>query len=390
MTTRIKRIAINFGGGYVPGLNAVITGVVLAASKLGWEVLGIRDGFEGLLFPDRYPDGGVMTLTPAIVANLTGATGCILGTAAQSDPFHVRTINAENIVEEVDRSDDLLEVIQKEKIDAVISVVGSRALSILWKLSRKGLKTVCVPKSVENDVAATMLSFGFNSALSFVADMLERCRQAAQSARRIAVVEVLGEHAGWLALQAGMAVCADAVLIPEIPYDLRKVAPKLREKAKAGQTFGLVVVAEGAKPLAGADVRPKTSDSKMKAALSPGATGEEGLHVIERSGRVAAEVALEIQRLTDQETSPLVLGQLAKGGTPTVVDRQLGLGYGAGAVRALNNDQSGVMVVFQPPDLKFVPMNEAINKVRVVPADSEFIKLALAMGTSLGAEEEKP
>ncbi len=263
MTTQIKRIAINFGGGYVPGLNAVITGTVLGASELGWEVVGIRDGFDGLLFPGRYPYGGLVKLTPAIKENLIGVTGCILGTAAQSDPFHVRTVNAENMVEEVDRSDELLGMIKKEKIDAVISVVGARALSILWKLSRKGLTTVCVPKSVENDVAATMLSFGFNSALSFVSDMLERCRQAAQSARRIGVVEVLGEHSGWLALQAGMAVCADAVLIPEIPYDLRKVAAKLREKGKAGQTFGLVVVAEGAKPSAGVDAHPKASDPKM-------------------------------------------------------------------------------------------------------------------------------
>src|SRR5512136_3265424 len=255
MQTPLKRIAVNFGGGYVPGLNAVITGVVLAASELGWDTVGIRDGYDGLLFPDRYSDGGLVTLTPAIVENLTGATGCILGTAAQSDPFHVRTINAENMVEEVDRSDELLEKIRKEKIDAVVSVVGSRALSILWKLSRKGLKTVCVPKSVENDVAATMLSFGFNSALSFVAEMLERCRQAAQAARRIGVVEVLGGHSGWLALQGGMAVCADAVLIPEIPYDLRKVAAKLREKGEEGRTFGLVVVAEGAKPLARVDAR---------------------------------------------------------------------------------------------------------------------------------------
>ncbi|MFZ5570261.1 MAG: 6-phosphofructokinase [Thermodesulfobacteriota bacterium] len=390
MQTAAKRIAVNFGGGYVPGLNAVIAGVVLAASELGWEVLGIRDGFEGLLFPDRYPDGGVMRLSPAILENIAGAAGCILGTGAQSDPFHVRAVNAENMVEEKDRSDELLEIIRKEKIDAIVSVVGSRALSILWKLSRKGLQTVSVPKSVENDVAATILSFGFNSALSFTADMLERFRQAARSARRIGVVEVLGEHSGWLALQAGMAVCADAVLIPEIPYDLRKVSEKLRKKAKAGQNFGLVVVAEGAKPLTGTDATPRTSDSKMKASLSPGASGAEGAHVIEGSGRIAVEVALELQRLTDQETYPLVLGQLARGGTPTVVDRQLGLGYGAGAVRALKAGQSGVMVVFQPPDLKFVPMTEAINKIRVVPADSEFVKLARSLGISLGAEEVKP
>jgi 6-phosphofructokinase len=384
MKAQIKRIAINFGGGYVPGLNAVITGVVLAASELGWETVGIRDGYEGLLLPDRYPDGGMVKLTPQILENLAGTSGCIVGTAAQSDPFHVRTVNTENMVEELDRSDELLGMIKKEKIDAVISVVGSRALSILWKLSRKGLKTVCVPKSVENDVAATMLSFGFNSALSFTAEMLERCRQAAESARRIGVVEVLGERAGWLALQAGMAVCADAVLIPEIHYDLRKVAAKLREKAKAGRAFGLVVVAEGARPLAGLDAPARTSDPKMKAALSPGATGDEGFHVMDRSGQEVAEVALQIQRLTDQETYPLVLGQLAKGGTPTVVDRQLGLGYGAGAVRALANDQSGIMVVFQPPDLRFVPMSEAISKFRTVPTDSEFIQIARVLGISLG------
>src|SRR5512136_796314 len=271
MQTPLKRIAVNFGGGYVPGLNAVITGVVLAASELGWDTVGIRDGYDGLLFPDRYSDGGVMKLTPTVVENLGGATGCILGTAAQSDPFHVRTINAENMVEEADRSDELLGMIKNEMIDAVISVVEARALSILWKLSRKGLRTVCVPKSAENDVAATMLSFGFNSALSFVEEMLERCRQGAQSARRIGVVEVLGEHSGWLKLQIGMAVCADAVLIPEIPYDLRKVAAKLREKAKAGRTFGLVVVAEGARPLASLNVSGRASDAKMKAALSPGA-----------------------------------------------------------------------------------------------------------------------
>src|SRR5512139_1783152 len=230
MQTPLKRIAVNFGGGFVPGLNAVITGVVLAAGELGWEVLGIRDGFDGLLFPERYREGGLVNLTPGL---LEGSAGTVLGNATRNDPFHVRRLNEEDQVEETDRSDELLGMIRKEKIDAVISVVDSRALSILWKLSRKGLRTVCVPKSAENDVAATALSFGFNSALSFVAEMLERVRQAAQAARRIGVVEVPGEHSGWLALQAGMAVCADAVLIPEIPYDVHKIAAKLREKAKA-------------------------------------------------------------------------------------------------------------------------------------------------------------
>jgi len=384
MISTTKRIAINFGGGFVPGLNSVIAGVVLASDKLGWEVVGIRDGYDGLLFPERYPDGGLLKLTPVMMEDLAGAGGCILGTAAQSDPFNVRRVTADDFVEEVDRSDELLKVIKKERIDAVISVVGPRALSILWKLSRKGLKTICIPKSVENDVAATMLSFGFNSALSFVADILGRVHQAARSARKIGVVEVMGAHAGWLALQSGMAVCADAVLIPEIPYDIQKVAAKLKEKAKAGRNFGLVVVAEGAKPITGFNVSSSKQDQEMKAALSPGAAGNISSHVIEQSGKVSGEVAADIQRLTDLETFSIIVGQLARGGSPTVVDRQLGLGYGAGAVRALGEGKNGVMVVFQPPDLKFVPISDALNKYRTVPADSEFVHLAKSLDISLG------
>lgn len=250
MATPPRRIAINFGGGYVPGLNAVTAGAVLAASELGWEVIGIRDGFDGLLFPDRYSDGGVVTLSRDMIEHLSAASGSILGTGARSDAFHVRTVNAENQVEEVDRSDDLLKSIRAHEIDAVISVVGPAPLGILLKLSRRGLKTVAVPKSVENDMAATMLSFGFNSALSFSVETIGRAREAAESARKIAVIEVLGERAGWLALQAGIAACADVVLIPEIRYDLRKVAAHLQQRMASGRSWGLVVVAEGTAPLA--------------------------------------------------------------------------------------------------------------------------------------------
>jgi 6-phosphofructokinase 1 len=380
MTTPKRRIAINVGGGYVPGLDAVITGTVLAANELGWEVVGIRDGFDGLLFPDRYPRGGLVSLTADSVDHL-GSAG--LGTATRTDPFHVRTVNPENAVEELDRSDELLAKVRAERIDGVVSVAGGRAISILFKLHRKGLKTVCVPKSAENDIAATQLSFGFNSALSFAVEMLDRARQAAESARKIGVVEVPGEHAGWLALQAGMAVCADAVLIPEVPYDLGRVAAKLRDKLSAGGRSALVVVAEGAMPVASPQVETKVIDP-MKASLSPGATGHAGAHVIDRSGHVAETVALRMQRLTDHETYPLVLGDLVKGGPPTAVDRQLGLGYGAGAVQALHDGQGGVMVTFQPPDLTFVPLAEAINKVRTVPADSVFVQIARSLGISLG------
>lgn len=387
---QLKRIAINVGGGHVAGMNAVVTGAVLAAHELGWEVVGLRDGFDGVLFPERYPDGGLLRLTPGTVEDVSAGGGAILGNATRTDPFRVRQVNAENMVEEADRSGDLIARLAAERIDAVVSVVGPRALSILFRLHRQGLRTVCVPTSVENDVAATQLSFGFNSALSFAVDMLERVRQAAQSARKIGVVEVLGEHAGWLALQAGVAVCADAVLIPEIPYDVRQVAAKLGAKIKAGRTSGLVVVAEGAVPREGrqtpAGAAPAAS---LRASLSPGATGDSGAHVIERSGHVAQTVARDLQRLTDQATYPLVLGPLVKGGPPTAVDRQLGLAYGAGAVRALSEDHSGVMVAFEPPHLRFVPLAEAINRVRTVPADSVFIQVARSLGIALGDGEVK-
>ncbi len=396
MTGASKRIAINSGGGYVPGLDAVVTGAVLAASRLGWEVFGIRDGYDGLFFPDRYPDGGWFKLSPKEVENLNGTRGSILGTAARTDPFRIRTLNADNQVEEIDRSAELLSIIEAAKIDTVISIVGAsaitgtHALTVSFKLSRKGLQTVCIPKSIENDIAATALSFGFNSALSCATETLERIRAGACDVHRLAVVEVPGQHAGWLALQAGMAAGADAVLIPEIPYDLSKVATRLLESERTGRKPALVVAAEGSIPLprgvaSSLDRRPARS-SDLRASLSPLSDPEfgDGARVIERAGITAERVALELQRRTDLETFPIVLGQLVRGGAPTAVDRQLGLAYGAGAVRAIKSGKSGVMLAFQPPDLKLVPLPEAINRYRTVPIDSEFVHVARELGMSLG------
>jgi 6-phosphofructokinase 1 len=382
-----RRIAINLGGGYVPGVSAAISGAVLAATELGWEVVGIRDGFDGLLHPDRYSDRGIVALTRDLIEHSSVSYGGLLGTAARSDPFHVRMINADNAVEEVDQSDTLLNKIRELRIDGVISIAGSRALSILFKLHRKGFKTVCIPKSVENDVAATQLSFGYNSALSFAIEVLDRARQAAQAAQKIAVVELLGERAGWLALQAGMAVCADAILIPEVPYNLGTIASQLQKRCRSGRSYGLVVVAEGAHPVADLG-RPQdeVETDAMKASLSPNATGQSNSRVIHRSGYVAETVALQLQRLTDLETYPLVLGQLVKGGPSTAVDRQLGLSYGAAAVQALHQNQTGVMVTFHPPEIQYVPLTDAINKVRSVPADSVFMKVSRSLGICFGDE----
>lgn len=380
----MRRIAINVGAGYVPGLNAVIKGAALSADQMGWQIVGIRDGFDGLLHPERYPDGGLVTLSPELIENLDPSGGGFLGQSGRVDPFHVRRVNEDEMVEEVDMSDELLAAFRREQLDALISVVGGRGLSILYKLHRKGLHTVCVPRSIENDIAATAVSFGFNSALSFTIEMLDRARQAAQAARKIGVVEVLGGESGWVALQAAIAVCADAVLIPEIPCDLKLVASRLKDKVSLRRPYGLVVVAEGARFLDAAKAQVKPSS--LKASLSPLATGDASDHVIQRSGQAAETVANGLQLLLAQETYPLVLGPWVRGGTPTAVDRQLGLGYGAGAVRALKAGKNGTMVAFVPPDMKFVPLADAINKVRTVPADSEFMQIASSLGICLGKE----
>ena len=383
MKNNSRRIAIMVGAGFVPGINAVITGAAIAAGKMGWELVGIRDGFEGLLHPEKYPNGGLVTLDPEFIENLDPSAAGVLGQSARVDPFHVRQIDELEMVEEVDMSDELLKRLKTENIDGLISVVGGQGLTILYKLHRKGLNVVCIPRSIDNDIASTSVSFGFNSALTLTIEMLDRARQSARSARKIAVVEVQGEQAGWIALQAGIAVCADVIMIPEIPVDLKKAAETLKDKMSAGRSYGLVVVAQGAKFINQA--KKQEVVSSLKATLSPLASGDSNSeHVILTSGQAAETVATELQLLIAEETYPLVIGPWVRGGTPSAVDRQLGMVYGAGALEALKAAKDGVMVAFVPPELKFVPLAEAINKVRTVPAESEFLKIANSLGIYCG------
>ncbi len=292
------------------------------------------------------------------------------------------------MVEEVDMSDHLLERFREEKIEALISIVGGRGLSIMYKLHRKGLNTVCIPVSIENDIASTMISFGFNSALSFTIEMLDRMKQAARSVRKIAVVEVGGKESGWLALQAGIATGADAILIPEIPCDLDLVAEQLKERMSLSGPYALVVVAEGARLVGQSQAREEKEDrGSLRDSLAPLAHGESGKHVIQRSGLAAETVAKRLQLMLAEESYPAVIGPWVRGGAPTAIDRQLGIAYGAGAVEALNADRSGVMVSFMPPDIDFVPLTDAINKVRTVHTDSEFMQIADLLGISLGGAQ---
>jgi 6-phosphofructokinase 1 len=354
LNTKNRRIAVNVGSKFVPGMNAVVIGATVAAAKLGWEVVGIRNGFDGLLEPGDYPDGGLLPLLPQWAEVQDPGASSVLGQAPKVDPFHIRQVDEDGMIVEVDRSDELLAALQDHGIDGLVSVVGGPGLSILYKLHRKGLNAVCIPRSVENDIAATMVSFGFNSALSFTIEMLDRAREAAVSSRQIAVVEVGGEQAGWLALQSGTAASADVILIPELAVDLDAVAEHLPGKMTVERPCGLVVEAQGDQL---EEATPTADEPTPMRAL---------------------------QRKLAERVYPLVLGPWTRGGRPTAVDRQLGLAYGAGAVRALNAGESGVMVAFQPPDIVFVPLPEAINQVRTVPPDSEMMLTAQALGICLG------
>ena len=361
-----RRVAINVGSGFVPGTNAVVMGAAIAGGKLGWEMIGIRDGFEGLLFPDRYPESGLITLSPDLIENLDPSTGGILGQAPRIDPFHASSKSGG----EIDLSDKILKRLKEEDIDALISIVNGQGLGIIQKLHNKGLHTVCIPRSIENDIANTSISFGFNSALSVTIEMLNKAYQAAKSASKIAVVEVPGEQAGWIALQAGIAVRADAVLMPEIPCDIKNLAKRLKDKISIRRPYGLVMVAEGAKLGDSPKIRGGQSSVNPPETIA--------------AGQVAVTVAYRLQKLLATETYPLVIGSWARGGNPTATDHQLGMAYGAGSIQVLKAGQNGVMVSFMPPDIRFVPLKDAVDKVRTVPADSEFMRIAQSLGIYLG------
>ena len=367
MSKAIRRISINTGGGDAPGLNAVIYGVVNAASRLGWQVLGIREGYNGLVYPERYGDGGLMELTPANVKSIPHLGGTILGTTNRGDPFRAVETGPNGETVSVDRSDRVIERFQEHEIDAHIAVGGDGSLTIALQLLRKGLRVVGVPKTIDNDLEATQVTFGFASAVSFATECIDRLHTTAQAHRRIMVVELMGRYAGWIALQAGIAGQADAILIPEIPYDIEKVAQHLVKATSGERQHSIVAVAEGAKPVGG-EIQVKIR--------------EEGR--LERLGGIGEVVTAELQHLTGKETRCVVLGHLLRGGSPVAQDRILGLGFGAGAVQALRKGMDGVMVALNPPRLEFVPLEDAVVRQRVVPIDSEAVMTARALNICFG------
>ena len=363
----IKKIAISTGGGDAPGLNAVIRAAALSAMKRGWEVYGVRDGFHGILSPEEYPDGGFIPLTHERIRGITHLGGTILGTSNRNNPLRYPILNPDGTREEVDRSDEIVRSFRLHHIDALITVGGDGSLAIARVLAQKGLRLISVPKTIDNDLDKTDVTFGFDTAVGFATESLDRLHSTAASHGRVMVVEVMGRYAGWIALHAGVAGSADVILITEHPYDIRKVSEMIKERETRGSKFTIVVVAEGATPVGGG-----------------ASVVEHEAGRAERLGGVGEKVEAEIHAISGKETRLVVLGHLLRGGSPTSFDRLTALRFGAAAVRGLEQGQAGVMVALDPPHVKYVPIEDAIGKMKKVPMDSDIVLTAQDMGISFG------
>jgi 6-phosphofructokinase 1 len=368
MTKPIRRIAICTGGGDAPGLNAVIRATVTAAANRGWECVGIRDGFGGILQPERYPRGGVTLLTRDQVRGIAHLGGTIIGTTNKGNPFHYPVAMPDGSVRDTDRSGEILDYFEREGIDALVSIGGDGSLTIANELHRKGLRVVGVPKTIDNDLDKTFTTFGFDTAVSFATECLDRLHSTAESHQRVMVVEVMGRYAGWIALHAGLAGGAHSILIPEIPFDLDKVAAKIAERDAEGRMYTLVVVAEGAQAHHG-----------QRALLAPAEVGHA-----ERLGGVGERIAQDLAQRTGKDARVVVLGHLLRGGSPTAFDRLAALRFGSAAVRALEEGLSGVMVALAFPNVNYVSLEEVAGRMKAVPMDCDTLQTGRDLGVCFG------
>lgn len=357
------RVAISTGGGDAPGLNAVIRAAVLGALNRGWEVLGIRRGFGGLM-----GDARVVPLDRETVRGITHLGGTILGTTNRGNPFRWPMLQTDGTWAERDRSDDLLATFKKLELEALIAVGGDGTLAIAHDLWKKGLPVVGVPKTIDNDVHGTVQTFGFDTAVQTATEAIDKIHPSAESHERVLVVEVMGRHTGWIALASGLAGTADVILIPEIPFHYEKICGKVREREAAGRHFSIVVVAEGAYPHDGS--------TSLKADALPGG--------VERLGGIGERVAAYISQHTGKETRTITLGHLQRGGFPTTFDRLLALRFGAAAIRAVAAGEFGKMVSFDPPEVKLVSIEEALRGPRGVPVDGDIVATGRELGVCLG------
>ncbi len=360
----MKRIGVLTGGGDCPGLNAVIRAVVKSALvKYNYEVIGMEDGFDGLVLP-----GKTRPLTLQSVRGILPVGGTILGTSNRANPFKYK-ITKDGISEVRDVSSDVINNIKSMKLDALIVIGGDGTLGIAHALFKMGCPVVGVPKTIDNDIMATDVTFGFNTAVETATQALDRLHTTAESHHRVMVVEVMGRYAGWIALETGIAGGADVILIPEIPFEIEKACKAIIDRKNRGSKASIVVVAEGAKPRGGG----------VSVLLPPEAGG-----LAERLGGIGNKVGDEIGKYTGMEVRVTVLGHLQRGGTPSGFDRILSTQFGASVVDLIAEKQFGQMVCLRGQKIESVPLSEAVKDQKRVPTEEGLVKTAESISISFG------
>jgi 6-phosphofructokinase 1 len=360
----MRKIVISTGGGDAPGLNAVIYSVVKSASRLGWEVYGSRQGYKGLLDHDY-----LVRLTPEDVEGITPIGGTIIGTTNKGNPFAMPVHNLAGETTVVDISDKILDNFNRLGFYCHIAVGGDGSLELAHRFAKKGMPVVGVPKTIDNDLEATDRTFGFDTAVATATEALDKLHSTAKSHDRVMVVEVMGRESGWIALYSGISGGADAILIPEIPFDMDCVCEKITNNELHDKDYAIVVVAEGAKALGG------TVIDRGK--------GEEGREEVVLGG-IGEWVADEIRKRIGKDTRSLVLGHLQRGGSPTTYDRLLALRFGAAAVRMADAGTFDHMVASMPPNMISVPLEEAIKERKKIDLASDKVMTAREIGICLG------
>ena len=355
-----KRIGVLTSGGDCPGLNAVLRGVTKAADKLDWQVVGFRDGFEGLLPPSQF-----MILDRATTAGIMQQGGTILGTTNKGH-FVAKMGSGEKIMIPSDIVDKARATLEELGVQGLVVIGGDGSLTTALQLFNLGFPIIGVPKTIDNDIEATAMTFGFYSAVSCVTDALDRLHSTAASHKRAMVLEVMGRHAGWIALHGGISGGADVILIPEIPFEWEKVAAAVRQRDAEGYQSTMIVVAEGARPRDGMQHYQQTHRGEY------------------RLGGIGEIVAREVAERTGKETRYCILGHLQRGGAPGPLDRILGTRFGVKAVSLINEGKFGRMVSYQHYEIQDVSIAEAVHRLRVVDPENQLIETARAVDISFG------
>ncbi len=360
----VSKIGILTGGGDCPGLNAVIRGVTKSAIiRHGWQVIGIEDGFDGLLNLNK-----CQPLNLDRVRGILPRGGTILGTTNRGNPFDY-PLEQDGKIVRIDCSDRVVDNIRQLGIDALIAVGGDGSLKIALGLMHKGVPVIGIPKTIDNDLCETDFTFGYNTALETATDALDKLHTTAESHHRVMILEVMGRYAGWIALESGIAGGADVILIPEIPFKIDRICSAIKDRSARGSRFSIIVAAEGAFPMGGDRVVVQAACEKLS---------------IERLGGIGQFVAKKIEECLDMDVRVTVLGHLQRGGSPTTFDRALGSRFGTKAVQMVADGEFGRMACLKGRKITSVPIEDTIRKLKLVDPQGEIVATAEDLGIMVG------